>query len=857
MGAVALTGLLAGCAADNPWGTESDSKGKIHLSLQTDGEVKSARPVFRSGEDGIQASDYLTLPETSDFEFQLEKKDGTYSGYFATIEELNASGQTFAAGAYTLTAYSGEKGKQGFESPYFEGSADFTILSDQTTDIDVTAVLTNSMIVLEYTQEFKDYMSAWDATIYTEGVTGGIPYSFTEERAAFVEPNKVSIALSFTTNEGKSTTVDVGGEFAPLAKTLYHVKIDVKGKETGDAALSITFDDNLKEEDVEIDLTDELFTTAAPTIETVGFTTGETVDMLEGTASDATLKMNVIAKAGLAKAFLTINSDKYTPSWGKEIDLCAATEAQQSLLTNAGISAVGFYKHPDKLAFLDLTEFGKSLPKGTHTIQLRVEDSKGAVSEAATVVLDSQDITIEVVDKYILFGSNEATMTFNYNGTEPERNISFKAINEAGTMDDVTIKKCELATGTRAFETKTYIFTLALKESTRSVITIEAYHKGTKIGSFDVPVTSPEYTVEADSYTGSVDLKITSDNATVEAAIVSKLQTRITDGRSFEVAERKTGSGIIILKGLTPNTPYIIETSLDGENWGHATTFTTEAELEIPNGNFSSKLPTINSGELQVGGKYYVPGSSWAQYTVKSSFSYDPPAQWATINDKTAYLNSTTKNTWYIVPSTWVDNNGMCVVRSVAYDHNGKTPDATGTSTYCDWTPTFTNSNKAAGELFLGSYSFNGSESRSNGIAFASRPSRITFDYDYSAIENGDAGLATIIITDQSGNSIFQKDITIEGAGKAEVDIKYNTTEKASKIYICFKSSNKSVAPVKVPSGKDLKESGNGNRTLAANTYHALATGSVLKIDNVTAHYDRFGSASGAPKRKTSTTAKK
>lgn len=863
LGTVALMGLLGSCAADNPWGTESGSKGKIHLTLQTDGDVKSARPVFRSGEDGVQVSDYLTVPTAGDFKIKLEKKDGTYSGFFGSIDELNNSNEAFTAGAYTLTAYHGEKGTQGFDCPYFEGSAELTVLSDKTTDIDVTAAMANSMIALEYTQEFINYMSAWDATIYTEGVTGGIRYPFDERRAAFVEPNNVSIGLSFTTKEGKSTTVSIGSEFAPLAKTLYHITIDVKAKETGDAALSITFDDSLEEVPVEIDLTEELFTTPAPTIETVGFADGETIDMLEGTASEETLKMNVVAKAGLAKAILTINSDNYTAPWGKEIDLCSATEAQQAQLAKAGISAVGFYKNPDKLAFLDLTAFGNSLPKGTHTIQLRVEDAKGATSEAASVTLDSQDITINAVDQYILYGSNEATMTLDYNGTEPEKNISFRSINEAGNMKPVSIKKCELATGTRAFETKRYIFTIALLESTHEVIRIDAYHKENLIGSFNVPVTTPEYTIAADAYTNTADIKVNSSNVTVEAAIVNNLKVRMQDGDELTVAARNTGTGILTLSGLSPITPYIIETSLDGENWGHQKGFTTESELQIPNGDFSQTTQTINITEIDAGGQYKY-GATTMQN--KSSITVNEPTGWASINSKTCWIGSNPQNTWFMVPST-IATNGKVLIRSVAYDHAGTLPalDNHGLKVLAKYSRNKPASfaNKEAGELFLGEYSFNGSENRSEGIAFSSRPMTLSFDYTYAPVSN-ENGEVTLRVIDASGNVIASTDASIStGTNTSKtVSLSYSASafgKKAAKLYVSFRSTKGSSVTVPIPS--DIKDVSNttelSGQTIGANQYKSLCVGSQLTIDNVKVGYDRLGSASGAPKRKTSTTAKK
>lgn len=858
LGGIALAGLLGGCAADNPWGTESDSKGKIRLSLETDGEVKSARPVFRSGENGFQASDYLTKPEAEDLSIRLEKNDGSFSKEWTSLRAFNEDEASFAAGTYTLTAYYGEKGTQGFERPYFEGVSTLNVLSEQTTEVNVTAALANTMVVIDYTDDFKEYMSAWEATIFTEGVTGGITYPRGETRAAFIEPKEAYLHLAFTTKEGKSTTVSLN-KFTPEAKSLYHVTFDVDGRETDTATLSVTFDDTLIDEPVEIYLTEELFTTPAPEIEAVGFTDNAVIDMLEGTASDITLKMNVKAPAGIKSAKLTVNSTPtYAPAWGNEIDLCAATPAQQNYILNAGITVSGLYKNPDRLAFLDFTEFGKSLPKGRHTIQLIVEDNNGAVSQPMSIILDSQEIQIAVIDQSIIYGSGKATLTLDYNGANPSHDVTFEAQDQYGQWVNSPVESCQEITATRGFDLKRYVFTVNLPTTTKKVIKMKAIHKGKEIGRFDVPVTTPEYSVASDAYANSVDLKITTETSSALAAIIDNIKVKDSNNNAISIYRSDKSSGIITIANLSPSTTYTLLTTIDGgETWKDGINFTTESELTIPNGDFGTLGTKLESGTLEVGGKY----KYTVLYQLKSSFKYDQPQDWANINSYTAYSGSTCKNTWFIVPSTWVEN-GTAVIQSVAFDHNGTKPaDATKNSWYCPNVPTFKDENKVAGELFLGTYLYNGTVSRTDGISFGSRPASISFEYNYKPVDNGsDSGLVYIEIKNASDQTIYKESTSLTGSGTKTITPKYLFGEKASKLYISFKSSNSTVAPIHIPSGSELDEGMGGmhfgNLTLDANTYHAVATGSVLKIDNVKANYDRFGSASGAPKRKT-TKAKK
>lgn len=225
------------------------------------------------------------------------------------------------------------------------------------------------------------------------------------------------------------------------------------------------------------------------------------------------------------------------------------------------------------------------------------------------------------------------------------------------------------------------------------------------------------------------------------------------------------------------------------------------------------------------------------------------PVGWSSINAKTCWLGASNKNTWFCVPSTYAED-GKVIVRSVGYNHNGTTPnhDATTGRYYNPNAPTFGNENKIAGELFLGSYSFDGSEHRTEGMAFSSRPLSVSFDYSYEPLNNEKAK-AEFIVCDASGKAIASAITELRATnGSTNTTLNFNGYSefgvKAAAIKVKFKSSTASVPAINIPSGGDLNEYsfndiGNGlrNNTLPANSYHAVATGSVLAIDNVKLNY--------------------
>ncbi|MDE6023548.1 MAG: hypothetical protein K2G13_08615, partial [Muribaculaceae bacterium] len=166
----------------------------------------------------------------------------------------------------------------------------------------------------------------------------------------------------------------------------------------------------------------------------------------------------------------------------------------------------------------------------------------------------------------------------------------------------------------------------------------------------------------------------------------------------------------------------------------------------------------------------------------------------------------------------------------------------------------------AAGELFLGTYSYDGTEHRVDGTEFCSRPSSIEFDYTYTPIGD-DRAYVKVFVLNSSNEVISSSETTITGSkDKFSLDLPdYKFGEKAAKLSILFRSSSSENPQnfVHIPQGSELDEGFGalnfGDKNLGDNNYHAVATGSVLIIDNVKAIYKdgNTSTPSNAPKRKT------
>ncbi len=92
-----------------------------------------------------------------------------------------------------MTAYYGEKGTEDFNAPYFEASTTFNVLSDQVQEISMVAELMNSMIKINYTDDFKAYMANYHTKERSNGNTKKIIYDKEKEELLFIEDIEASV----------------------------------------------------------------------------------------------------------------------------------------------------------------------------------------------------------------------------------------------------------------------------------------------------------------------------------------------------------------------------------------------------------------------------------------------------------------------------------------------------------------------------------------------------------------------------------------------------------------------------------------------------------------------------------------
>lgn len=748
MAVLATGAALTSCSDD--WSMDSSSTGRISPMVGIDTEAITSRPAASSRADASSLS-------AADLSLRLTQLgvDNARTWSWASITDFDASMQ-FPVGQYSLEAYYGDKNAEGFDAPAFYGRQELTVADDQVTQLALTASLSKSMITLKYTEAFENYMTDWSASV------NGITYAKGEQRPIYVKSGDVNINVTVTKPNGKGGSFTLG---TIETKPRYHytVTIDVNEGNVGEATLTVTFDDNLAMVDLDVDISDAILDTPAPTITAEGF--DAPINIVSGMGTDAKPSMNIIAMGGLKEVWLETNSVYLAKKgWPESIDLIAATADQQATLTALGLNTLGLWKNPDKMAVID---FSGVLPNikvmdtdNTTTFTVHVVDGiqRSTANVVLTVNVEDIELELQKIDENFTAGDElNVGVLFNGNASELKNNLSLEYYvsdyNTWDTLDIVSVTPTSSRAGV-LYDVKVVAPDVDGTLQLRAKCSGKQSQIDIKSAPFEIAYTSNNvYATHA--YLSVVGIDGEADPSLTGATFAVKAEGAST----FTPASYTVESGYAHLTGLTPNTTHQVKVTIDGAT-SRAAYVTTEAAPQLENGNMEAWTTTKVSKGL----------NSWTKYI--------PSGQWDTLNDLS------------------LSKADSKAIRSAAESTLSTTDSHAGTAAHIQTvgygaTTTFSSStNYLAGELFLGSYS----GSANYGISFGSRPAAISFWYKYTAFNSGDKGLCEVKVYDASGNVIATGSKSLAAASsysQQAVALTYAINSvKAARISVRFRSSD-------------------------------------------------------------------
>lgn len=851
--------LLVSCA--NEENQVDSGYGSINVKVSADYQVV---PVTRSTTEITET----TNPDVSEFALKLVSADGSFSRAWDSLADFDPA-EKIPVGTYTMSAYYGNLEEEGFDKPYYLGQSDVAVRYRENTPVEINCTLANVKVTVEYSDAFKKYFADYATTIHAaEG--DYIKFEKEETRAAYVKPGKITIQTYLKKQNGIESTFEPAAIENAQPRQHYRIKLDIADNAAGEAQLSISFDETTETQPIAIDISDEVMVAPAPSFLPAGFEPGTPLEVKENSYPDnRQVNISLTAKAGLSACTLTTSSACLeSEGWPREIDLVNLSSENRALLSRLGLKLKGFTEMGSKMGFIDFAELFTHLHtldgSDQHTFTLSAKDMYGKVSESPiTLSVKSIPITFALqTPEPVFVGSKSVTIPVEFDGAYIDQ-VKFSYLNAEGA-------KVNSNSTVVSSEGNLYQIKISIEATDKPVVVEGSYANGAKTSTISIPVKTPAFTITAEEYdiwARRATVKLTAEDSQYQEAVDRYAVLFANSTGQWETVASTLSQGRRVITGLNPDTRYQLRGSCnsgqDNVNYSGDLTLRTESAAAVPNGDFEEIAQTISVTDMNQGGKYSV----WpVNYQNTCSFTIQEPTGWASVNAKTCNLSAANQNSWFVIPSTYnttltwdayrsfgmstvtpdlyrdltaQSGSNAMVVRNVAWDENGTTPGTSGgafnTTYYNTNVPNI--ANRSAGKLFLGSYSYSGgSETYTEGVSFASRPSALKGWYKYANDGNDPTETGVVTVTLLNGQKVIATGTARLSAAadytEFSVPVTYSVTnQKATTLRIMITSSNHA-------SYNQSEESAAIKTSVSNGQYESASRGATLTIDNLTFTYE-------------------
>lgn len=851
--------LLVSCA--NEENQVDSGYGSINVKVSADYQVV---PVTRSTTEITET----TNPDVSEFALKLVSADGSFSRAWDSLADFDPA-EKIPVGTYTMSAYYGNLEEEGFDKPYYLGQSDVAVRYRENTPVEILCTLANVKVTVEYSDAFKKYFADYATTIHAaEG--DYIKFEKEETRAAYVKPGKITIQTYLKKQNGIESTFEPAAIENAQPRQHYRIKLDIADNAAGEAQLNISFDETTETQPIAIDISDEVMVAPAPSFLPAGFEPGTPLEVKENSYPDnRQVNISLTAKAGLSACTLTTSSACLeSEGWPREIDLVNLSSENRALLSRLGLKLKGFTEMGSKMGFIDFAELFTHLHtldgSDMHTFTLSAKDMYGKVSESPiTLSVKSIPITFALqTPEPVFVGSKSVTIPVEFDGAYIDQ-VKFSYLNAEGA-------KVNSNSTVVSSEGNLYQIKISIEATDKPVVVEGSYANGAKTSTISIPVKTPAFTITAEEYdiwARRATVKLTAEDSQYQEAVDRYAVLFANSTGQWETVASTLSQGRRVITGLNPDTRYQLRGSCnsgqDNVNYSGDLTLRTESAAAVPNGDFEEIAQTISVTDMNQGGKYSV----WpVNYQNTCSFTIQEPTGWASVNAKTCNLSAANQNSWFVIPSTYnttltwdayrsfapstvtpdlyrdltaQSGSNAMVVRNVAWDANGTTPSTSGgafnTTYYNTNVPNI--ANRSAGKLFLGSYSYSGgSETYTEGVSFASRPSALKGWYKYANDGNDPTETGVVTVTLLNGQKVIATGTARLSAAadytEFSVPVTYSVTnQKATTLRIMITSSNHA-------SYNQSEESAAIKTSVSNGQYESASRGATLTIDNLTFTYE-------------------
>lgn len=829
------SGTLLSCGDNDSQGI-SQPIGRLDISIEFSGAVASS-----SGGGDIIIDD---IPDTGTASLTVKAIDHGESHTWEDAGEY-PEGQYMICGQYSVEAAIGDPRIEGFDVTAWKGDTLAVVTPDGKTQsvirIRPVNAFAGAMMPVQLPRDVDDI----SLMIHTPG---GRFHTITREESRLLRLNpgdaEVYARLEMAgAHDAVMFPVLTLKDTRPT--TLYTIAVGFGTSSSGITELKVSCGNHTSS----TSLDESFLNSKAPEI-TSTWDPAQTYTLPEGDVPAQSFIATVSPGTQIRSLKLSVSS-QYLEDAGfpVESDLMDLTPAEKQVMNEFSftpeISAAGgsidFTSLLSRIAFLSEATAGS-------VFTIECIDSRGMASTPLSLEIKSEPVEMEVVKIYpVTMGIDRARVEIRCNSSNFASNIHASLFDTKSQswheVSDLTVDP------EPSDPTLHYILFDVMQQSAPQQLRL-LYCDEVRT-TISIPMVQPDFDIEVDPFATMAAIKVVAADPRLTEAITRNAIIYINNtpmASYVSYPER----GIITVIGLNSATPYSVKATMmsgvSDPKFTPAVSIVTESTLQLPNSDFEERRDGPSFSHLPSGGKYaqtVVDIFNWQHFT---DISTEVPKNWATTNAKTFAPASANKNTWYMQPSAVLTRDPVfsqsfaVKLTSVAFDPKGAVipPYSQTGQPYLDYSPIIPDiAYRAAGKLFLGSYSFDAStatEVYNEGVDWSTRPTSVNGYYRFIPSEGArsDYGLVTVEVIGVSEGA----ETTI-ASGNAQLPLALSYTAfnvpleytvfgaKATRLKVMFSSSSspgsiehETATVVTVPDART-----------------ASSTGSQLWIDNVTLAY--------------------
>lgn len=325
-----------------------------------------------------------------DFKVEIINSQGVIFKRWATFEEYKAQESTAvqmnAGGPYTLRATLGDSTASGWNSWFFKGEQQFTVLPQETVTVAAVCRMANIKVAVKYGENVLSEYTSYETTVTNR--RGSLLFDMAhKDEAGYMPADPLTVDVALTDKSGKTWYFRNGSEISAAPGDFITLNLDTDAVPTQDIGLTITVDRTTNDSTIVVELPSYMLPKDAPVLspETGGFDSEGNLSMVEGTEPNANISYEAVS--GLAGCVMTVNSS-YLKSlgWPETLDFFNLSASDKNIIDRDSL----VYVVEDGLTMgsIDLSLVARKFSyvddaaANVHSFTIKLTDKMGKTAEA-------------------------------------------------------------------------------------------------------------------------------------------------------------------------------------------------------------------------------------------------------------------------------------------------------------------------------------------------------------------------------------------------------------------------------------------------------------------------------------------